>query len=107
MRGCKAPKSRASARKRAKFVLPYTLHCGHAASTHFNTAQRLDHLVPVGLLGHPIFNTNPDAFRLAPDALGDAMRVGRCQRRAGDDRRIGEVRKPRGSKRAVAMRAAE
>jgi len=30
-------------------------------------------LIPVGVLGHPIFNTNLHAFRLEPDSLGDAM----------------------------------
>jgi len=34
------------------------------------------HLAPV--LGHPILNSNPHAFRLQPDALGDAMDVARA-----------------------------
>ena len=29
------------------------------------------------VLGHPILNSNPHAFRLQPDALGDAMDAGR------------------------------
>jgi len=36
-------------------------------------------LIPVGVLGHPIFNTNPHAFRLQPDSLGDTMYVARCE----------------------------
>src|SRR5215510_10722075 len=36
-------------------------------------------LRPVGVLGHPIFNTNPHAFRLQPDLLGNAMYIARCE----------------------------
>src|SRR5215470_11580161 len=36
-------------------------------------------LIPVSVLGHPIFNANPRAFRLQPQSLGDAMYVARCQ----------------------------
>ena len=73
-------------------------------------------LIPVSVLGHPIFNSNRHAFRVQPealgdamhvqpDALGDAMHVARCERLAGDDRRIGPVCKPCGPEGTVAVRA--
>src|SRR5262249_32751421 len=45
-------------------------------------------LIPVGVLGHPFFYTNPHACRLQPDSLGDVMYVARCEHLAIDDCRM-------------------